>query len=66
MRRLVLLGLVALAFVAATTGSAAQGKQISIDINDSFQDPDLSAASTSSSTSSPIYGSRSSTTRAAS
>ena len=44
MRRLVvLLGLVALAFVAATTGSAAQGKQISIDINDSFQDPDLSA-----------------------
>ena len=29
--------------MAATTGSAAQAKQISVDINDSFQDPDLSA-----------------------
>jgi hypothetical protein len=28
--------------MAATTGSAAQAKQISIDINDSFQDPGLS------------------------
>jgi hypothetical protein len=42
-RLVVLLGLVALALMAATTGSAAQAKQISIDLNDSFQDPDLSA-----------------------
>jgi hypothetical protein len=44
MRRLaVLLGLVALALLAATPGSAAQARQISIDINDSFQDADLTA-----------------------
>jgi hypothetical protein len=44
MRRLaVLLGLVALALLTATPGSAAQARQISVDINDSFQDPDLSA-----------------------
>jgi hypothetical protein len=44
MRRLVvLLGLVGLALMAATTGNAAQAKQVSIQINDSFQDDELSA-----------------------
>lgn len=44
MRRLaVFLALVALALLAAVPGTAAQARQISIDINDSFQDPDLSA-----------------------
>jgi hypothetical protein len=37
------LALVALALLAAVPGSAAQGQQISIDINDSFQDERLSA-----------------------
>lgn len=45
MRRfIVLLGLVALALVAAAPGSSAQARQISIQIDDSFQDDELSAA----------------------